>query len=186
MTFDKKWEEFSTANNGNNYPETPLVRFIARNFYNLKDRKNIRILDMGCGSGASVCFLAAEGFSVYGIDGSKSAINISKKRLENKNLEAELLLGDFQTLPFEDHFFNCVIDIASLQHNDNNSIKSALSEVYRILNPNGKYFVMLIKSSKDLSDKNFYTNYLDDNSIKKLFYQFDIIDANVLKYTENN
>ena len=93
------------------YPEIELVRFIARSFYAVPDRSKIRILDLGCGTGASMWYLSREGFSVYGIDGSKTAIDIVRSQFEEENLKGEFQIGDFIALNYPDDFFDCVVDI---------------------------------------------------------------------------
>ena len=186
MNWDKKWESFYRENYGNKYPETPLIRFINKNFNMIENKKEIKIMDLGCGSGATVSFLSKEGFSTYGIDASKTAIKYSEQRLKNEKLEAKLLVGDFKKLPYKNSYFNCITDIASLQHNDDDAIRSILSEVHRTLVSDGLIFLMLIKDNKELSDKQFYTNYIDQNKIDDLLHQFNIIEKNYLKYSENN
>ncbi len=56
----------------------------AQNFYNASDRKAIKILEVGCGPGANLWFMAREGFSVYGIDGSEHAIELARRRLDSE------------------------------------------------------------------------------------------------------
>ena len=48
------------------YPGEDLIRFIARNFYSRQIRRDTRILEVGCGPGANLWFLAREGFSFAG------------------------------------------------------------------------------------------------------------------------
>ena len=43
MGWDSKWEEFYKKSGGNEYPETAVVRFIARNFYKSNNRNEIKI-----------------------------------------------------------------------------------------------------------------------------------------------
>ena len=186
MVFDAEWEHFYSTNNGNLYPDPAVVRFIARNYYSVSKRKNIRILDIGCGGGGSLWYLAREGFSVYGIDGSELAINKSESILQKESLVAKLSIGDFSNLPYEDNYFDAVLDVASVQHNDDDAIKQIVSEVFRVLSPGGKYFSMTIKDDCELSSKDFYTNYLSEESIKSIFNCFNNIEINNTKYTEDN
>ena len=54
---------------------------MGRNFFykKLKDRKNIKLLETGCGSGGNLKMLIKEKFDVYGLDNSEKAINVCKK-----------------------------------------------------------------------------------------------------------
>ena len=65
------------------YPNEELCRFIGRNFNKLKKnkRKNLKFLEVGCGSAGNLWMIAEEGFKTYGLDISKNSINISKKIL---------------------------------------------------------------------------------------------------------
>ena len=63
------------------YPPEELIRFIAKKYYHVTDRKNIKILEVGCGPGGGPSwYIAREGFSYFGIDGSVIAIEKAKKR----------------------------------------------------------------------------------------------------------
>jgi ubiquinone/menaquinone biosynthesis C-methylase UbiE len=186
MVFDKELENFYCSNNGNLYPDPSLVRFIARNYYSAPKRKDIRIMEIGCGGGGNLWYLAREGFSVYGIDGSITAINKSKSVLSKEGLAANLRTGDFKNLPYDDNYFDAVIDITSVQHNDDNAIKKIVHEVHRVLVSGGRYFGIMIKDDCNLSDKRFFTNYLTDTDIKKYFNIFRDLEINSTRYTEEN
>ena len=61
-----------------------------------------RCLDVGCGAGADIKYLAEEGFSVTGIDFSSVAINLAKARL--RKFKVDLLVGDILTTKFKKPF----------------------------------------------------------------------------------
>ena len=52
------------------YPNEELVRFISRNFNKLRlhEKRKIKILETGCGSGGNLWMLAEQGFDSFGID----------------------------------------------------------------------------------------------------------------------
>jgi len=186
MSWDDTWEEFYKTSGGNGYPEAAVVRLIARNFYNTKKRFEKRILDLGCGSGANLWYLSREGFSAFGIDGSKTAIERTEKKLFKEGLNANLLTGDFKKLPYDTNFFDAVLDITSIQHNDYSTMKQIVNEVHRVMKTNGTYLGLMINSDKNLSANSFVTNYLDDNEVKKLFENFKNIEINESLYTEDH
>ena len=75
------WDKIFKDNEWGKYPCEELIRFISRKFHVSKNRKIIKILEVGCGAGANIWFLSREGFDVYGVDGSKYALKKAQKLL---------------------------------------------------------------------------------------------------------
>jgi len=149
-SFDKNWETniYSRGKQLNEYPYDILVSIITRKFFNIprKQRKKIKILDLGCGAGNNSKFLAENSFDVYGIDGSKSAIEICKNRFKKWGLKGNFIQGDFWKLPYKNNFFDVIIDRESLYANRFKIIQKTINEVYKKLKKNG-LFVSFIYSS---------------------------------------
>ncbi|OLS25568.1 MAG: Glycine/sarcosine/dimethylglycine N-methyltransferase [Candidatus Heimdallarchaeota archaeon LC_2] len=143
-SWDPIWEDIHATEEWGRYPTEDLIRFVARNFYKSTSRQDTKFLDLGCGAGASSWYLAREGFNVKGVDGSQSAIDKARKYLLKENLIAEFQVVDFVKTPFTDHYFDCVIDIASIQHNPKSLIPRIIDEVHRVLKPNGKFFGIMV------------------------------------------
>jgi SAM-dependent methyltransferase len=126
----------------NRYPFNQIVSFILRN-YGKCDRSKTRILDYGCGGGNHSVFLLKEGFDVYGIDYSNSAIlhtlGIIRKDGFTPN-EDNFICQDFLTLPFQDNFFDAVIDRQSLDQNPSSILQKLVNEIHRVIKPSGRYF----------------------------------------------
>jgi len=141
--WDSTWEKVFQEREWGKYPPEELIRFVAWSFYNTPYRSRVRILDAGCGTGACTWYLAREGFSAYGIDGSKTGISIAKKRFADEGLQAEFQVGDLVQLPYPDDYFDGVVDVAALQHNTLPSIKAILVEFNRVLRAGGKLFSMV-------------------------------------------
>lgn len=139
-TWDPVWERiFSTVSWGK-YPPEPVIRGVMRAFSKVPERKLVNILDLGCGTGANTWFLAREGFSVAGIDGSPTAISLNRQRLLEDGLDADLRVGDFTAvLPWSDGSFAMVIDNASLYANPLPAIQIAIDEAYRLCAPGGRF-----------------------------------------------
>lgn len=148
QTFDKKWEEVHQNKIWGKYPAEELVRFICRKYSNISDRKKIKILDLGCGGGANTWFLCNEGFDVYAIDGSTTAIDKTKSFIENMKFNAKFHVADASSLPFPDNYFDCVIDIACIYANTTEGIKKILKEVNRVLKPHACLFSSYLINDK--------------------------------------
>ena len=140
MTWNSNWEEIFKNSQRGKYPPEELIRFIARRYYHEPDRKSLKILEVGCGSGANIWYLAREGFAVYGIDGSKTAIHQANLRLDTENLNAELTVGDIINLPYKKDFFDCIIDVECIYANTLADSKNIIEEIYRVLKPGGNFF----------------------------------------------
>jgi len=132
-SWDPVWDEIFRSKEWGKYPPEHVVRFVAGNFYSAPDRDEVRLLEIGCGPGANVWFMAREGFTVSGIDGSPTAISRAKERLVHEGLRADLRVGDFATLPWPDCSFDGVVENVSLYCNRWKAVKRSLDEVRRVL-----------------------------------------------------
>ena len=133
------WESKYSKGHRQLYPWDVVVGFVFKNFLNKKPKKNIHILELGFGTGSNLWFAAREGFSVFGIEGSKTAVSIAKRRLKLEKLSGDLRLGDFTKLPFKSDFFDLVIDRNSLCCVGNLAQKKTIDETNRVLKKKGKF-----------------------------------------------
>ena len=136
------WEQVFASRAWGRYPSEDLVRFMARRYGSLTDRGGVRVLEIGCGPGANLWYLAREGYSVAGIDGSPTAIEHAARRQREERIAAEfdVRVGDFAVLPWRDASFDAVIDIEALSANRLETISAAISEIRRVLKPDGVFF----------------------------------------------
>lgn len=142
--YTKHWDDKFRSRGWGRYPPEDLVRFMGRNFKNAK-KNEVRVLEVGCGPGANVWFLHREGYAASGIDVSPAAIEQAKARLTNENKDcasppADLKVGNFEALPWPDNHFDVVIDIFALYANTTVVIRTALSEIARVLKPGGLFY----------------------------------------------
>jgi ubiquinone/menaquinone biosynthesis C-methylase UbiE len=100
------------------------------------------ILDIGCGSGNHLLKLAKEEFLVYGIDSSREAIKLAKKRFAEEKLKGNLKVHSMhKTFPFSDNFFDAIISLRTLNHGDMTQIKKTIQEIKRVIKKNGCCFI---------------------------------------------
>lgn len=137
--WDPVWEEIFRSREWGKYPPEHVIRFVARNFCRVPDRKKVCLLEMGCGPGANVWFMAREGFTVSGIDASSTAIIQASERLSREGLTADLRVGDYSTMPWPDSSFDGVVENVSLYCNRWDAVKRALSETRRVLKPGAPF-----------------------------------------------
>lgn len=66
--------------------------------------KNLKILDVGCGTGRHVIELTKRGYKVTGIDLSDSLIKRAKEKASELNLEIDFRVGDARNLHYQNEF----------------------------------------------------------------------------------
>lgn len=152
------------------YPDNMLIRFVARHYYNVPERKKVRFLDVGCGVGASTWYLAREGFSVAAIDSSIVAIDTLKHRLEKENLEALLACGDITKLELKEDFFDAIIDVSSLCYVPEADIGNLMKGLYRVLKPGGRMFSICPTNE---CARNPFNKTIDDVDLEARFQTYD-------------
>jgi len=102
---------------------------------------NKRVLDVGCGNGYVLSRYAQHGADVSGVDLTKTAIELSKKRFRLAGLEGKFNQIDGQRLPFPDNHFDIVCSMGVLHHISDPG--PTVDEMFRVLKPKGKVIMML-------------------------------------------
>jgi len=149
----KQWDEiFKTSGKFFTNPQKDIPAVVK--LFRKRDVKNI--LDLGCGSGRHLVYLAKHGFNVYGFDISEHGIRIAKDWLKEEKLNANLKIGSiYKKFPYRDSFFDAVICVQTIHHSRLKNIQKAIKEIERVLKPNGLLFVTVPKSKgKTYSKKN--------------------------------
>jgi SAM-dependent methyltransferase len=101
-----------------------------------------RVLDLGCGTGRHLVYLAKHHFDVYGIDIAEHGVKLSQEWLRAEGLRAELKVGDiYKKLPYADDFFGAIISVRTLHHGKIGWIRGLVAEMVRVLEPGGFIFI---------------------------------------------
>lgn len=142
MAWDSVWDEIFKSQPWGQYPGEDLIRFVAKNFYKVPQRSSVKLLEVGCGPGANLWYMAREGFQVYGIDGAPTAIELARSKLDRECPEwtGELDVGDIISLPYADETFDAVIDNECLSCNPYEASVRIYKEMSRVTKPGGKMF----------------------------------------------
>ncbi|MBZ5557424.1 MAG: methyltransferase domain-containing protein [Acidobacteriia bacterium] len=138
--WDSGWDDIFRKNEWGRYPPEEVVRVVARNFFGAPRRSDVAILEIGCGTGANLWFVAREGFRASGIDGSQVAIDRARQRMAEEHLTADLRVGDVATLPYANAAFDAVLDVECLYANSLKDSRGIVREVHRVLKPGGLFF----------------------------------------------
>jgi len=104
----KKWYESLFENYGKKYDNESFTQgtlgecdFIEKE---IEYNKNLRILDVGCGTGRHSIELTKRGYAVIGIDLSESLLIRAREKATQKNLKVDFRKHDARNLPFEKEF----------------------------------------------------------------------------------
>lgn len=147
------------------------------------------IIDLGCGvTGNVTLYLLEKGKKVISCDFAEEALNAVKMIKDSKTLKFDML----DEFPFEDNSTNLVIADLSLHYFREKDTIRIISEIKRILRPNG-YLLFRLNSTNSIEYKKiiensekeiephlfFYQNmekrFFDRNDINKFFRDFKII-----------
>jgi ubiquinone/menaquinone biosynthesis C-methylase UbiE len=90
------------------------------------------VLEIGCGTGYFTSEIAKTGAGITAIDISPDLIEIAKNEVGAENVS--FMLANAYDLEFKNDSFNSIVGSSVLHHLD---IKKAVSELFRVLVPNG-------------------------------------------------
>jgi len=102
-------------------------------------KKGMKVLDLACGSGFFARELAKVGAKVIGVDISPELINLAKKQ-EASNVDY-FISPAHQLTMIPNQSVDAVINILAIQNIS--EVKEMLSEVRRVLKPNGKVIIVM-------------------------------------------
>ena len=96
-----------------------------------------RVLDLGCGLGYDVRWLAREGFDVTGLDYSAAAIRYAQSKAEP---QTEFIVADMAApLPFPDQHFDAVMSNVAVHMFSDMVTRAIFAEVGRIVRLGGLF-----------------------------------------------
>lgn len=174
-SFDENWEQIHQERDWGMYPSENLISFIARNFYKSTNRKEIKILEFGFGTGAQIWFLSREGFEVYGIEGSETAVNKANSRMAQEGLKANLMTGDALNIDelYKGIDFDCIIDMQCLTCIPKEYSRKIIEASLKLLKPGGVFYSQTLAKGTFLGEEleevepNTYAGSTSGNLIRK-------------------
>ena len=151
----------------NSDPDNDVINFL-EDISSTHFRDNLVILDSGCGEGRGIKTVEDHIYNyqlkhtkIYGIDISKTAIDMAKKYLPNLNFSVQ----DVANLNFTDNMFDVIIDAGCLHCNHPMQHQKIMDQYYRVLKPGGiLFFKSFFQPNEDVTEPIFYF----DNITKKI------------------
>jgi demethylmenaquinone methyltransferase / 2-methoxy-6-polyprenyl-1,4-benzoquinol methylase len=122
------------------------------------------ILDIATGTGdLAILMTKTSASKIIGLDISAGMLEVGKKKIEEKNLshKIEMIIGDSENMPFPDNHFDAITVSFGIRNFEN--LEKGLSEILRVLKPNGIFVILETSVPEKTPYKQgyaFYTKYI--------------------------
>jgi SAM-dependent methyltransferase len=107
-----------------------------------------KILEVGCGTGLTACYLARQGYDVTAVDIREDMVKKAQLRAKNNNALLRIQQADARELPFGDGEFDCILAESVTIFTD---APQALKEYRRVLAKQGTLYDREIIALRPLS-----------------------------------
>ena len=192
-----QWEDnYNSGKEINLYPFSDLVSsyFHSQKLLPTFSEKSLRALDIGCGCGNNLWFLAEQGMDVIGVDVSPTAIKYAEKIMKDRNVKGEAIVSTFQNFSGQIESFDLIIDRACLTHNPIDFVE-CVDKVFNLLKSGGLFYTWVFdwdhglrKTGTQITPNGFtnfkkksywnnlHTFFLSSHELKEFYGAFKIIE----------
>ena len=126
----------------------------------LKSKNPSTILDVATGTGdLAIAMVKTNAQKIIGLDISKGMLDVGIEKIKDRNLNntIEMVIGDSENLKYENDFFDAVTVSFGVRNFE--SLDSGLSEIFRVLKPNGSLVILETSNPTKFPFKQFYRFY---------------------------
>ena len=134
-------------------------------------RPSQRVLDLGCGTGTLTVMIkkAHPSSEVLGIDGDPQVLEIARQKANDLDAAIQFDEGMAYKLPYPDNSFDRVLSSLVFHHLTTKDKERTLSEIYRVLKPDGELHLADFGEPKGLYAK----------SVSWVMSRFERVDDNI-------
>jgi demethylmenaquinone methyltransferase/2-methoxy-6-polyprenyl-1,4-benzoquinol methylase len=118
------------------------------------------ILDIATGTGdLAIAMSSLNPDKITGLDLSAGMLKVGIEKVKEKNLESiiEMIQGDSENLPFQDNTFDAITVSFGVRNFEN--LDKGLSEINRVLKPNGTFIILEFSQPRKVPMKQLYGFY---------------------------
>jgi len=129
----------------NTAPVEALVRCVSyylRDRYTTDQQRKLHFLELGCGAGSNLVWLARRGIKISGVDIAANALALAKRNLEDAGCAdriGRLVEASVTDVPLEDGSIDGILEACVFQHLRREERARAFAEVCRLLKPGGLF-----------------------------------------------
>jgi 2-polyprenyl-3-methyl-5-hydroxy-6-metoxy-1,4-benzoquinol methylase len=122
------------------------------------DLRGQKVLEIGCGMGLHSLELARRGAEVHAVDLTDVAVDVTRARMKEFGMDAEVRCADAESLPYANQTFDFVWSWGVIHH----SARTAriVREIARVLKPHGEVRVMVYNRAGRIARLVLFRHYL--------------------------
>lgn len=159
----------------------------------LKQYQVKRVLDLTCGTGSQVFWLAKRGYEVVGSDFNSKMLKIAKEKARNENLSLRFLKGDMRTIQVGE--FDAVLTIFNaVGHLTKEDFDQAMGNIHANLKKGGVYIFDIFNLDYLLAQENITKLTVDcmnkDKTTRKIQYstidEKGVLASHTTTYTQGD
>ena len=121
-------------------PHPDVVRAVDEGFL----RRKRSLLDIGCGAGTNLLWLAQQGFRMHGIDLAPGAVDAVRRRAASRRLRVDVRVGDALALPFAARSLDGGLDVGCFHTLPFRRRAQYADELARVMRPGGTFLLLWV------------------------------------------
>ena len=153
-----------------------------------KNINDIKVLDLGVGTGNLSEKYLSRGYNIVGIDQSREMLNVAKQKFPNLKLR----LGEFLKIPFNNSEFDIIVSTYAFHHLNDVEKNLAIKEMIRVLKDDGKIVIGDLMFEDNISKEKLMMEFTDEeietiedeyySDIEKLEEEFKKYNKKLVKH----
>lgn len=159
------------------FPRAPFSRPYEAEYALLNLKDGMRVLDLGCGSGAAAYYLASRcNIEIVAVTNSSKQAEICRRKFAKLSGRGQVIVTDFDSLDLPNETFDAIYSLESIGYSKN--LDAWLQRCWRMLKPGGR---LLIQSPGALDHCRRKEDY---HNVTAFFenWRYNFVGANVLVY----
>ena len=140
-------------------------------FHKIFERERVNsVLDIGCGTGTHLIYLAELGYECTGIDNSPDMLEVARKKAEKMGLKIVFIESDMRDIRLEKKY-DAIISMYAICQPDIEDIKKILTSINRTLKDHG----VLIFNVMSMEGLPYKPDLSTQNNIPRIFLNMEIL-----------